>query len=414
MENNSQNNAAPFWERTFSSLKYRDYRLYWYGSCTEHMGQQMETMASAWLMMELTHSPFYLGLLTFCKIAPLFIFALVGGVVADRFDRRKLLVGSFWASAIVSTALLVLAQAGMIAPWHLLVAAALTAGIVGINHPARDALIPHLTPKHEWMNAIALDTISIRTAGILSALIAGTLIARFGTTPLFGVRTIGVLLAAYWLAKADIPPTTASGKEQHGAWQNLRQGLVFAAANGVVISLVFVFALREFQAELSGTFLPFFADDILHSGATGFGYLTMAQGLGGVAGLFGVATLGNYKYKGRLIIASGISVGLLLMAFSVSEVLIVSFLLLMAANSFGTVFENVGRSALQTIIPDDMRGRIMSLREVIRGFVGSWASYGLGLGGEYLGVVTTSVLLGLFIMLCVISIYFFLPSFKKI
>lgn len=144
-----------FWSRTFSSLQHRDYRLYWYGSCTEHIGQQMETMASAWLMMELTHSPFYLGLLTFCKIAPLFVFALVGGVVADRWDRRKLLVASFWASAIVSTALLILARAGLIVPWHLLLAAALTSGIVGINHPARDALIPHLTPKHEWMNAIA-------------------------------------------------------------------------------------------------------------------------------------------------------------------------------------------------------------------------------------------------------------------
>ncbi len=402
-----------FWSRTFSSLQYRDYRLYWYGSCTEHIGQQMETMASAWLMMELTHSPFYLGLLTFCKIAPLFVFALVGGVVADRWDRRKLLVASFWASAIVSTGLLILARAGLIAPWHLLLAGALTSGIVGINHPARDALIPHLTPKHEWMNAIALDTISVRTANVLSAPIAGNIIALFGTTPLFGVRTMGVLLAAYWLMKADIPPTSASAR-RHGAWQNLRKGLTYTIANGLILSLVLVFALREFQQEMSSTFLPFFAENILQSGAAGFGYLNMALGIGGVAGLFGVASLGNYRYKGLLIICAGLLVGFSLMAFAVSQVLILSFILLTAASIFGTVFENVGRSALQGIIPDDMRGRIMSLREVVRGFVGSWVSYGLGLGGEYLGVVTTSKFLGLFIILCVASIYFFLPSFRKI
>jgi hypothetical protein len=175
-----------------------------------------------------------------------------------------------------------------------------------------------------------------------------------------------------------------------------------------------VFALREFQSEMSHTFLPFFADSILHSGPTGFGYLNMAQGIGGAVGLFGIATLGNYKYKGRLIIFSGILVGLLLVAFSVSQALLLSFLLLTAANGFGTIFENVGRTALQSIVPDEMRGRVMSLREVIRGFVGSWVSYGLGLGGEYLGVVPTSMFLGFFIMLCVFSMFLLMPSFRKL
>ena len=165
---------------------------------------------------------------------------------------------------------------------------------------------------------------------------------------------------------------------------------------------------------MSSTFLPFFADNILHSGPTGFGYLNMAQGIGGVAGLFGIATLGNYRYKGNLILISGTLVGLLLIAFSFSQALLLSFLLLTAANGLGTVFENVGRTALQGIIPDEMRGRVMSLREVIRGFVGSWVAYGLGLGGEYLGVVTTSMFLGTFIILCVFSMYLLLPSFRKL
>jgi len=403
----------PFWQRTFSSLKYRDYRLYWYGSCTEHIGQQMETMASAWLMMELTNSPFYLGLLTFCRIAPLFFFALIGGVIADRFDRRNLLNFSFWASAVVSTALLILARTGLIAPWHLLLAAALTAGIIGINHPARDALIPHLTPKEDWMNAIALDTISVRTASILSSPLAGYLISLYGTTPLFGVRTIGVVLAALWLMRANIPATATTARNQ-SALENLVRGLKFVSAQGLMLSLIAVFALREFQHEMSTVFLPFFASSILHAGAAGFGYLNMAQGIGGVAGLVGVASLGNYKHKGRLIIVSGIIVGMLLIFFAYSKVLLLSVFLLIAANSFGTVFENVGRAALQTIIPDEMRGRIMSLREVIRGFFGAWVSYALGLGGEYLGVVTTSMLLGLFIIFSVLAIYVSIPAFRKL
>jgi len=413
LEHNPRNNPSSFWSRTFSSLQYRDYRLYWFGSCTEHTGQQMEIMASAWLLMELTRSPFYLGLLTFCRIAPLFFFALLGGVVADRIDRRKVLLCCFMGSAVVSTALLVLARTGTIVPWHLLLAAVLNSAIKGINHPARDAMIPNLTPKHEWMNSIALDTISVRTAGILSAPLAGSFIAYFGTAPLFGISTVGLLLAIFWLMRIHVLATHA-GAKKHGAWQNLSRGLKYVAANGLIVCLVLVFALREFQSEMGSTFLPFFADSILHSGPTGFGYLNMAQGIGGAVGLFGIATLGNYKYKGRLIIFSGILVGLLLVAFSISQALLLSFLLLTAANGFGTVFENVGRTALQGIIPDEMRGRVMSLREVIRGFVGSWVSYGLGLGGEYLGVVPTSMFLGFFIMLCVFSMYLLLPSFRKL
>ena len=373
----------------------------------------MELMASAWLMMELTRSPFYLGLLTFCRIVPLFFFALMGGVVADRFDRRKILLGCFMTSTVVSTSLLVLARTGSIVPWHLLLAAVMNSAIKGINHPARDALIPNLTPKDEWMNAIALDTISVRAAGILAAPLAGGFIATFGTAPLFGVSAVGLLLASLWLLQINVPLTEAV-KGKHGAWRNLSNGLKYVAANGLILCLVLVFALREFQQEMSSTFLPFFADTILHAGPAGYGYLHMAEGIGGVVGLFGLATLGNYKYKGKLIILCGMLVGLLLTAFSLSQSLLLSFVLFIAANGFGTVFENVGRTALQRIVPDEMRGRVMSLREVTRGFVGSWVSFGLGLGGEYFGVVTASLFLGIFIMLCVLSIYLLLPSFRKL
>jgi Na+/melibiose symporter-like transporter len=274
-------------------------------------------------------------------------------------------------------------------------------------------MIPNLTPKHEWMNSIALDTISVRAASILSAPLAGSFIAFFGTAPLFGISTVGLLMAFFWLMRIHVPANNAVAKK-HGSWQNLSRGLKYVATNGLILCLVLVFALREFQHEMSSTFLPFFADSILNSGPTGFGYLNMAQGIGGAVGLFGIATLGNFKYKGRLIIFSGILVGLLLVAFSLSQVLFLSFLLLTAANGFGTVFENVGRTALQSIVPDEMRGRVMSLREVIRGAVGSFVSYGLGLGGEYLGVVPTSMFLGIFIMLCVFSMYWLLPSFRKL
>ncbi|MDP2644955.1 MAG: MFS transporter, partial [Desulfobacterales bacterium] len=290
---NLQPKPLPYWKRTFSSLRYRNFRMVLFGSCTEHMGQQMETMAIVWLLKELTGSPYYLGLLAVCKVAPLILFSLVGGVMTDRVDRRKLLIYCLAAGAVISVVLLALVQFGTIAPWHLLLAGAFGAVLTGFNHPARAAIVPNLTPKEEWMNAIAMDTISVRTASIISSPIAGYLIFTFGTTMLFGVRALGMGLAILWLLMAEVPPTPA-GNKKHGSWGNMKEGLVYAATSGLIMSLVLVFALREFQHEMSQVFLPFFAD-ITKSGAKGYGYLSMSNGLGSVVGLFGIATLGNYK-----------------------------------------------------------------------------------------------------------------------
>ncbi len=372
----------------------------------------METMAMAWLMKEITESPYYLGLLAVCRVAPLFFFALLGGVLTDRVDRRKLLMNCFLASAVISVVLLILVRSGAVAPWHLLIAAALGAVVTGFNHPARAAIIPNIIPQRELMNAIALDTISVRTASVLSAPIAGVLISLFGTTPLFGARAIGMLLAVQWLLKAFVPYTPTSAAKQ-AAWSSLRQGLKYTFANSLITAMIIMFALREFQSEMTKVFLPFFADDILGSGAMGFGYLNSAEGLGALMGLFGIASLGNFKYKGWLIIGSGIAMGLLLSVFALSRWLILSILILIVASGFSTAFENVNRTALQIMIPDEVRGRVMSLREAVRGVFGPWVAYGLGLGGEYLGVTIAALLLGLFLIASISFVAVLLPAFRK-
>jgi len=285
--------------------------------------------------------------------------------------------------------------------------------LTGFNHPARAAIVPNVTPKQEWMNAVALDTISVRAALVLAAPIAGYLISLFGTTPLFGARALGMVLAIQWLRMARVPPTPISATKQV-PWRNLGEGLKYAVTSAVIMTLVLFFALREFQAEMSTVFMPFFADDILHSGALGFGYLNSALGVSSLVGLFGIASLGDFKHKGWLIAIAGIFMGLFLSAFALSHWLILSLVLLLVASSFGTAFENVSRTVLQTIVPDEMRGRVMSLREAERGLFGPWVAYGLGVGGEYLGVVTAGLLLGLFVVACISMLILLFPSFRKL
>ncbi len=367
----------------------------------------------AWLMKKLTESPYYLGLLAVCRAAPLLLFALVGGVVTDRVDRRKLLISCLLGGAVISVALFTLVRAGAIAPWHLLVAAGLGAILQGFNHPARAAIIPNVVPKEDLMNAIALDSISVRAATPIAAPIAGFVISLFGTAPLFGARAVGMVLATLWLGVARVPATPAGARKQ-APWRNLGEGLKYAATSSLVMVLLIVFALREFEFDMSQVFLPFFADDILGSGALGFGYLSSASGVGALVALFSVATLGNFKHKGWLIAIAGILAGLFLSAFALSRWLILSMVFLMVASSFSTAFENVSRTALQTIIPDEIRGRVMSLREAVRGLFGPWIAYGLGLGGEYLGVTFAALLIGLFLIACFSLLTLIVPSLRKL
>jgi len=409
-----QSKTLKFWPRTFSSLRYHSFRMVWLGSVSEHFGQHMETMAIAWLMKELTESPYYLGLLVVCRVAPLLPFALIGGVVADRFDRRALLINCFRASALISIALFVLVQTGTIAPWHLLTSAVLSGVVTGFNHPARAAIIPNVIPKEELMNAVALDSFSVRTAGLVSAPLAGVIISLYGTSPLFGARAIGMVLALMWLFKASVPPPTRGGSGNKAFWNNLSLGLKYALGNSLIAAMILVFALREFQADMTKVFLPFFATDILNSGALGFGYLNAAHGMGGLLGLFVLASLGNFRRKGWLIIIAGLITGLFLMVFAISHWLILSLVLLMVANISGTAFENVNRTVLQTITPDEMRGRVMSLREAVRGLFGPWVAYGLGLGGEYLGVTISALLLGLFLSAGMSLLALLVPAFRKL
>lgn len=387
--------------------------MVWLGSVTEHVGQSMETMAMQWLMKQMTRSPYWVSLLAVFRTAPLLLFALVGGVMTDRVDRRKLLIATLIGGGVISLTLLALVYTKTIVPWHLLAAAGLGAVLTGFNHPARAAIIPNVVPKEELMNAIALDSLSVRTAVTFAAPIAGFLIFRFSTTPLFGARAVGMVLAIQWLLMAKVPATPLGARKQ-APWHNLSEGIKYAAASAVVAALLLLFALREFQADMSLVFLPFFADDILNAGALGFGYLHSAQGLGGLVALLAIASLGNFKHKGWLIAIAGILSGVFLSTFALSPWLISSLVFLMLASIFGTVFENVSRTALQTMVSDEMRGRVMSLREAMRGLFGPWVALGLGLGGEYLGVRNAGLLLGLFVIASVSLITFLLPSFRKL
>ena len=184
--------------RAFTSIvHYRDYRLLWMGSWTEHLGEWMETTALLWLLNQMTNSPFMGSLLVTLRFLPLLIFAFVGGIVADRVNRRLLLIYALLASALLSAAMAALVHFGLARPWHLLVYSALSGLIMGFNHPARNTLLPNLVKKEHYLNAITLDNASVTASRIIGGPLAGFIIAFVGTTPVLGLRGVGALLVIF-------------------------------------------------------------------------------------------------------------------------------------------------------------------------------------------------------------------------
>lgn len=390
--------GTTLWQRTFASVRYKDYRWLWMGSCTEHIGEFMELAALLWLANEISGSPFILTLVGASRFMPMVVFSPVGGVVCDRINRRHILSASLLACAVLSIILGVLAVTGLIAIKHIIVISLLIGVTTSFNHPARSAIVPNLVEKKHLLNAVSLDTASVMAARVIAMPIAGLVIAGAGVVPIFFLRAIGALLAILWLSWVKVPPTPSEAIKGKPS-KNLVEGLRYVAGSGVVLTLVLLYLLPQFANQTYTNLLPIFAVDIFKVGASGYGYLQAAPGLGSVASLIILASLGSGKNKGWLLFSAGMILGLALIVFGMTPWFFFSLFLLIITGGMATAFMALGTTLIQEIIPDQVRGRVMSLREISFGlgpafsliFGGIAEQTGAPLAIVYLGIVCFAV-----------------------
>lgn len=270
-----------FWSRTFVGLRYRNFRLVWLGSVTEHTGEFMEIAAILWLVNELTHSPLWLTVVGSARFISMIFFPLVGGVVADRVNRRKLLIVALTVSALLSTLLAVLAFTRIINLTHLIVISLLGGVAMSFNHPARQTIVPNLVNKEHLLNAISLDTLSVHMSRATGTFFVGYLIVLMGIWPIFIIRAVGALISISLLTQARVPDTPSTSRTET-PWQNLVQGFRYLKSSPLILILVLLYALPYMAQNTYITFLPVFANDILDVGAVGYGYLQGAPGVGAI------------------------------------------------------------------------------------------------------------------------------------
>jgi MFS family permease len=341
----------------------------------------MEATALLWLLNDMTHSPLMGTLMVTLRALPMIVFAFIGGIIADRINRRILLMYSLGAAALFSLILAVFVHLNMIQPWVLLVYSALTAIVTSFNHPARSTLLPNLVKREHFMNAITMDNVSVTGSRILGASLAGIIVNFAGTTPVLGVRAAGAVLSLVWIYMLRAPETPAAAKK-YSPWQNLMEGFQYVGKHKQVLTQVLLYLLPIFVSNSYLGLLPFYATNVIHVGPSAYGFLAAASGLGAILVTFVLANIRNIDRYGWLLFACGITQGALLIAFAFSPYYVLAFLILMVLGAAGTIFMTVNNTIIQQLITDQVRGRVMSLREV---------SFGLGPAGSLIsGAVAAS------------------------
>jgi MFS family permease len=402
-------------QRMFSAFIYRDFRVQWFGACTSSIGTWTQSAAQNWMVLELTRSAGYLGLDAFLQQLPIMLFTLVGGVLADRRDRRRTLLTSQYIQMTTATILALLVFFGVVQIWHILVLSFMTGLAQAFGGPAYQALIPSLVDKKDLPNAVAFNAIQVNVARVLGPLVFSATIGAFaiwgfsdvqGMAACFAVNALSFLVVVYTLMSLHVKHIPATGVQRMR--DEMRTGLMYVRNQGSLVALTVLAAATTFLGFAVLTFLPIFAQDVFHQGANTYSHLLAFSGAGSIVGALVVAWLGKFKRMGLTTLLVQIVYGLVMLAFAASTTVWISEALLFIAGAAMMVVFSTVTSLVQLIAPNEMRGRVMSIYMLaFRGGMplGSLVS---GYLATFIGAPTVISING--VLLVVVALYFLVRS----
>ena len=345
--------------RVFKAFQYRDFRLMWIGACTSSIGTWMQIVAQGWLIYRLSHSAFLLALDQFLGGIPIFLFSLIGGVVADRVERRRILLGSQYVQMASAGLLTILVVTGRVHVWHILCLSFVSGFAQAFGGPAYQALIPTLVEKEDMPNAIALNSIQFNVAVMVGPALAGQTLAKLGESWCFGLNALSFL--APIISLSLITARFLPQKTTESMFTSLKEGIKFVRSQHSMEALIILAFCMTGLSMPMRTYIPVFVKDIFHRGPETYGNLLALMGVGSICGSLGIAGMGNIRKKGRIALGALASLGLGILGFALSRSLPLSgVMMVLAGASMMAVFANVN-SLVQLITTNEMRGRVMSV-----------------------------------------------------
>ncbi|MGP0019513.1 MAG: MFS transporter [Candidatus Sulfotelmatobacter sp.] len=390
--------------RIFKAFQYRDFRLMWIGACTSSIGTWMQIVAQGWLIYRLSHSAFLLALDQFLGGIPIFLFSLIGGVVADRTERRKILLLSQYIQMASAAVLTVLVATGAVHVWHILCLSFLSGLAQAFGGPAYSALIPTLVDREDMPNAIALNSIQFNLAVTIGPALAGQALAKLGEKWCFGLNAVSFLAPVISLSL--ITARYLPEKSGESMFNSLKEGIKFVRKqNSMEALVVLAFCMTALSMPMR-TYIPVFVKDIFHRGPETYGNLLSMMGVGSICGSLAIAGIGNMRHKGRFALTMLICLGVGISVFSLSKSLPLSYsMLAFVGASMMAVFATV-TSLVQLITTNEMRGRVMSVYNCA--FRGGMPMGNL-LSGWLVPMFTAPIVLGMNgLVLMLVAMYFLL------
>jgi MFS family permease len=396
------------------ALAHRNYRLFFYGQGLSLIGTWITRVATSWLIYRLTGSAFLLGVVNFAGQVPNFLFSPLGGVLADRWNLRRVLVVTQILSMLQSFALAALALTNVITVPQLIVLSALQGIVNAFDTPARQAFAVQMVEgPHDLPNAIAINSMMFNAARLVGPMVAGLLIAAAGEGVCFLVDGMSYLAVIASLVAMRVVPGPRH-LERTPLWRGLREGFSYAMGFEPIRGLLFLVATASLLGMPYVVLLPVIAREVLHGGAHTYGFLASASGLGALCGALYLASRRSVRGLGRVIGLSGVLFGAALVAFSFCRTPALSLVALFVVG-FGMMAQNASANTiLQTIVHDDKRGRVMSLYTVAVLGVAPFGSLIAGSVAARLGAPYTIMGGGL---ACVAASLFFvrrLPVLRKL
>jgi MFS family permease len=372
---------------TFRALRHRNFRLFIGGQIVSLIGTWMQNVAQSWLVYRLTHSELLLGTAWFCAQIAVFALGPLGGIAADRFSRQKVVIVTQTLSMLQAFALAALTLTGRVQVWHVLALAGLLGVINAFDMPGRQALVIQMTSKEDLINAISLNSAVFNAARVVGPGVAGLLLAVVGEGTCFLINGISFLAVILSLMAMRLPHSRP--KVEAPILRHLVDGFRYAASHSAVRRVLALMGAATLAGMPGLVLMPFFADDIFHRGSRGLGVLMGAMGIGAVIGTLTLARRTRLSGLGNVMVFSGLTTGICYLAFAFSPSFYLS-LAIMPLVGYSVMRQLASaNTTIQTLIPDEYRGRIMALYSMTVVGLGPFGSLAAGAMAARLGARAT-------------------------
>jgi len=392
------------------ALSHRNFRLFFIGQGISLVGTWMQNVGEGWLILTLTNSPFYVGLTSALSSLGVLLFSLYAGVIADRVDKRRVIIYMQVAFMLEAFTVSILVWTHVVAVWQVLLLATALGLASAFDIPMRQSFIVEMVGKEDLMNAIALNSSLFNGARVIGPAIAGVLIGALGIAWCYFLNGLSYIAVIAGLLMMRLPYNPNPARTT-SAWTGFREVLAYLRGDRRLRVLMLLTAILSVFGFPYISMMPVFARDVLHRGAAGYGALTSSIGIGAVIGALGVALASaRIRRRGRLMLIGGTAFGILLILFSASRALWLAMALLALTGCAMIVNNSLTNTLIQTAAPDHLRGRVMGFYSFVFVGMAPFGAFMFGLVGEHIGVPLTLAGGGVVVTLAVVAAGFAVPE----